>query len=171
MKFSSTLKSCMAATACIALALAVKPAAATPATTSTTSTTFTVSATIQATCLVSATSLSFGTYTGAVTNATSQVNVTCTNTTAYNVGLDAGKASGATVATRQMAGPGGALLNYALYSDSNRSINWGNTVGTDVVPGTGSGSAQSITVYGQIPAAQYLAPGSYQDTITATVTY
>jgi len=167
MKFSSTLKSSMAVAACIALALAVKPASAT----STATTTFTVSATIQATCLVSATSLSFGTYAGAVANATSQVNVTCTNTTAYNVGLDAGTASGATTSTRKMAGPNGALLNYALYSDSNRSTNWGNTVGTDTVTGTGNGSAQSITVYGQIPAAQYLAPGSYQDTITATVTY
>lgn len=169
MHFARTMKSCMAAAACIALGLAVKPASAT--TTATASTTFTVSATIQATCLVSAQSLSFGTYTGAVANATSQVSVTCTNTTAYNVGLDAGKASGATTSTRQMGGPNGALLNYALYSDSNRSTNWGNTVGTDTVTGTGNGSAQSITVYGQIPAGQYLAPGSYQDTITATVTY
>ncbi len=167
MHFSSKLKFSLAILACLPLGMAIQPAFAT----STATTTFTVSATIQATCLVSATSLSFGTYTGAVATSSSTVSVTCTNTTPYHVGLNAGLASGATVTTRQMAGPGGALLNYGLYSDSGHSTNWGNTVGTDAIAGTGNGSAQAITVYGQIPAGQYLAPGSYQDTITATVTY
>lgn len=137
----------------------------------TTTTTFTVTATVAATCLVSATNLAFGTYTGAQTDSTSSINVTCTNSTPYNVGLDAGTATGATVTTRAMTGPGGATLGYALYSDSARTINWGNTVGTDTVSGTGSGSGQVLTVYGRIPAGSLPAPGSYSDTITATVTY
>jgi spore coat protein U-like protein len=45
------------------------------------------------------------------------------------------------------------------------------TIGTDTVPLTGNGAAQVETVYGQIPAGQFVAPGSYSDTITATVTY
>ena len=137
----------------------------------TTTTTFAVTATVQATCLVSATPLAFGTYTGAVANSTSAVSVTCTNTTPYNVGLSAGLATGATVTARKMTGPASALLAYALFSDAARTVNWGQTIGTDTVTGTGNGSAQAITVYGQVAAAQYVAPGAYNDTITATVTY
>ncbi len=138
---------------------------------STATTTFGVSATVQSTCLISATSLAFGTYTGTAVNSTSTVSVTCTNTTTYNVGLNAGLASGATVTTRKMTGPLLSMLAYSLYSDSARSVNWGQTVGIDTVSGTGNGSAQSLTVYGLLPATQYVNPGNYTDTITATVTY
>jgi spore coat protein U-like protein len=64
-----------------------------------------------------------------------------------------------------------ALLSYAMFSDSARTVNWGQTIGTDTVTGTGNGSAQAIIVYGQTAAGQYVAPGAYNDTITATVTY
>jgi len=144
---------------------------ATSAVAAATTTTFGVSATVQATCLVGATPLAFGTYTGVVANSTSTVSVTCTNSTTYNVGLSAGLATGATVTTRQMTGPAAALLSYAMFSDAARTVNWGGTVGTDTVAGVGNGSAQAITVYGQTAAAQYVAPGAYADTITATVTY
>jgi spore coat protein U-like protein len=39
------------------------------------------------------------------------------------------------------------------------------------VSGTGNGNAQTLTVYGQLPAGQYVTPGAYADTITATITY
>jgi len=66
---------------------------------------------------------------------------------------------------------GTSVLKYALYSNSARTTNWGNTVGTDTVSWTGTGSTQSLTVYGQIPGGQSPKPGSYLDTITATITY
>ena len=144
--------------------------ASTAAHATTTTTTFAVTANVQATCVVSAAPLSFGTYNGVLNNATSTVNVTCTNSTPYNVGLDQGTATGATVTTRKMKN-GANLLNYSLFSNSGMTTNWGNTVGTDTVTGTGSGASQSLTVYGQVPAGQYVTPGSYSDTITATVTY
>jgi spore coat protein U-like protein len=137
----------------------------------TASTTFSVTATVAATCTISATNLAFGSYTGALTNATSTISVTCTNTTGYNVGLDAGTSTGATVTTRKMTGPAGATLAYALYQDSAHTVNWGNTVGTDTVSGMGNGSAQTLTVYGQVPAGQFVTPGAYTDTITVTITY
>ena len=130
-----------------------------------------MTATVQATCLVSATPLAFGTYTGTQATSSSTVSVTCTNTTPYNVGLNAGGTTGATVSSRSMIGPGSALLGYSLFSDSARTSNWGQTIGTDTVTGTGNGSAQALTVYGQVAAGQYVAPGAYADTITATVTY
>jgi spore coat protein U-like protein len=142
-----------------------------PADAATATTTFGVSATVAATCLISATPLGFGSYTGLVDPASSTVTVTCTNTTPYNVGLSAGLATGATVTTRSMTGPAAALLGYGLFSDSGHTTNWGITISTDTVTGTANGAAQPITVFGQIPAAEFIAPGAYADTITATVTF
>jgi spore coat protein U-like protein len=132
-------------------------------------TTFGVSATVLKDCIVSATALAFGNYTGAVNSNTSTVTVTCTNSTTYTVGLDAGLGGG-TVTTRQMKN-GTVKLNYGLFSDATWATNWGNTSGTNWVSGTGNGTGQALTVYGQIPAAQYVTPGSYADTITVSVTY
>ena len=123
------------------------------------------------TCIVSAASLGFGNYTGAVVNANSTYTVTCTNGTTYTVGLNQGLTTGATVTTRQMGitQPAGGL-NYSLLTGSYAGSNWGNTSGS-WVSGTGSGAAQPLTVYGVLPAGQYVPPGSYTDTIAVTVTY
>jgi spore coat protein U-like protein len=130
-----------------------------------------VSATVLSSCTIGATTLAFGNYTGVVNNQTATLSVNCTNSTAYTVGLSAGSGTGATTASRKMTGPSAALLNYALYSDSARSVNWGNAIGTDTTAGTGNGSAQSLTVYGQVSASQAPTPGGYTDSIVATLTY
>ena len=138
-----------------------------------TTTTFSVQVALTATCTInSASALNFGTQgiLSANVDQTSTIQVTCTNTTPYNIGLDAGTGTGATVATRKLTS-GGATVNYTLYSDSGRSTVWGNTVSTDTAAGTGNGGAQSYTVYGRIPTQTTPAPGTYTDTITVTVTY
>ena len=66
---------------------------------------------------------------------------------------------------------GAATVSYSMYSNAGRTTNWGNTVGTDTVAATGNGAAQSYTVYGRVPPQTTPAPGTYTDTITATVTY
>jgi spore coat protein U-like protein len=63
------------------------------------------------------------------------------------------------------------LLAYGLFRDAAFTQNWGITIGTDTQVGTGNGSAQAITVFGQLPANQFVTPGAYADTITATVTF
>ena len=147
----------------------------TPAAAATATATMGVSATVQATCSITTTPLAFPTYTGAQDDSTGSlsVTVTCTDTTPYTIGLDAGLGTGATVTTRTMTVGGvGATLNYALFQDAGRSIPWGNTPGTDTsASATGTGAAQLVTVYGRIPAGQLIAPGAYTDTITATVYY
>jgi spore coat protein U-like protein len=139
----------------------------------TTTSTFTVQATIIASCTInSASTLNFGSIgvlTAAV-NQTSTLQVQCTNTTPYNIGLDVGTGTGATVAVRKMTS-GANAVNYSLYSDSGRATVWGNTVGTDTVAATGSGASQSYTVYGRVTAQTTPAPGTYNDTVTVTVTY
>jgi len=167
MKFSKTTLSTLSATVLGFLALGI---ASTPASAANTSTTFTVSATVQATCVIAAGNLAFGTYTGAALPATSTITVTCTNTTPYNVLLNPGATTGALVTTRQMKN-GANLLNYSLFSNAGLTANWGQTIGTDTVAGTGSGATQTLTVYGNVPASQYVVPGSYTDTVTATISY
>jgi spore coat protein U-like protein len=129
-----------------------------------------VSATVVATCLITASPMAFGPYTGLQVDTTATVTITCTNTTTYSVGLDAGTSTGATVTTRKMGPPVAGLLAYALFSDTGRTANWGNTTPTWVT-GTGNGAAQPLTVYGRLASGQFVAPGAYTDTIVATVTY
>jgi spore coat protein U-like protein len=136
----------------------------------TATTSFTVTAIVTNSCTIAAGALNFGTYTGAVLTNSTMITAKCTLNGPYYVGLDAGTATGATVTTRKMTS-GTHTLNYSLYSNSARTTNWGNTVGSDTVSGTGTGANQSLTVYGQVPAGQTLFPGSYTDTITATITY
>ena len=169
MKWSNAVKSALSAGVLGFLTLGIASTSAI-AQTNPATTTFGVSATVLKDCIVSATAMAFGNYTGAVNSAQSTVTVTCTNTTTYTVGLSAGLASGATVTTRQMQN-GTALLSYGLFSNATWTTNWGNTSATNWVSGTGNGAAQPLTVYGQIASGLYVTPGSYTDTITATVTY
>jgi spore coat protein U-like protein len=137
----------------------------------TTTDTFLVSANVSATCSVTANDLTFVDYAGNDLTAASTLSVTCTNTTGYNVGMNQGL-HGTSVTDRKMQIAAGAeTLNYGLYRDAARTQNWGETVGTDTVAGTGTGSAQSIDVYGKIPAGQNPPIGNYSDSITVTLTY
>jgi spore coat protein U-like protein len=148
-------------------------ASAAPSFAVTSTATFTVQVTIVATCTInSASTLNFGSQGVFTANVdqSSTIQVQCTNTTPYNIGLDAGVGSGATVAVRKMTS-GGATVNYTLYSDSGHTTVWGTTIGTNTVAATGNGAAQSYTVYGRIPAQTTPAPGTYADTVTVTVTY
>ncbi|CAN7303121.1 Csu type fimbrial protein [Bosea sp. LjRoot237] len=134
--------------------------------------TFQVQINIQAACTIaSATDMNFGNVGVLSTNidSTSTITVQCTATTPYNIGLNAGLNGGA-VTTRQMSGAGGTV-NYSLFRDPARTLNWGETIGTDTSVGTGSGSTQAYTVYGRVSAQATPSPALYTDTITVTVTY
>ncbi len=66
---------------------------------------------------------------------------------------------------------GPATLNYSMFRDAARTLNWGDTVGVDTVSGVGGGGVIPHTVYGRIPTGQFVATGPYSDTVTITVTY
>jgi len=140
----------------------------------TTTTTFQARVTIAATCSIGGTTtLDFGSpgLLAANVDQTSTIQITCSDTTPYNIGLDKGT-NGASVTARLMkGGPSNETIQYSLYSDSGRTTNWGNTVPTDTVSSAGIGSSQSFTVYGRIPPQTTPTPGTYTDTITVTVTY
>lgn len=142
--------------------------AATPITTS-----FQVKVQILDSCSVATpATLDFGPQTalGVNVDGTTSVAVTCSLLTPYTVSLDAGT-HGASVTTRKMQGGSADTVAYALYSDSGRTTNWGDTSGT-WVSGTGLGVlATTHTVYGRIPAQTTPRPDTYTDTITVTVNY
>ncbi len=135
--------------------------------------TLSVSATVLSSCTVSALPLAFGSYTPAVgeLTGTTTIAVLCTLSTPYHVRLGTGQNS-SDVAERKMKIAAGAdTLSYALYRDAGRTNNWGQTNGTDAMSGTGSGLLQNISVYGAIPANQFVPAGVYADSVTITVDY
>jgi spore coat protein U-like protein len=137
----------------------------------TATTTFQVTANVSVACTIIATDLTFPDYVAAAVTGQSTITVRCTNTAQWNVGLNAGTGPSATVTTRKMTGPAPFHLNYSLSTDPTHTTNWGHTVGTDTVSGSGTGGDQVVTVYGRIPASQAVGPGGYADTITATITF
>lgn len=137
--------------------------------------TFEVTATVVSACTVTASGpMSFGSYdplAAVPKDTTTTVSVTCSLAAPYNIGLNAGL-HGVSVSARQMQISGGTdKLDYRLSQDATHLINWGNTVGTDTVAGTGTGLAVPTTVFGRIAAGQNARVGSYADTITVTVTF
>ena len=134
---------------------------------------FKVMATLQPTCQVYTNTLDFGTATtGDPSNATASTTVTvaCSRHTGYRVGLDTGKNyDGST--RRMRGGPTHSdYVPYELYRDSNCTLPWGNTDGTDTQ--TGSAQTQDFTVCGKIPPNQGMPPaGDYFDAVTVYVYY
>jgi spore coat protein U-like protein len=158
------------------LALAIVAASAS-AWADTQTTTFNVLLTITKACnfTTAATDVNFGSVASTATNVQNVGNlrVTCTKGTGYNIGLSAGNGTAATVGARTMKGATAGNtdeVGYTLYREIGRTSNWGNTVGTDTVAGTGTGLEQNVPVYGALASANFTAD-TYSDVITATVTY
>lgn len=155
---------------------------ASAATAGTSTTTFQVSVNVISGCAInSIPSLSFGNYVqgGGAATGTTTISLTCSSGTAFVIALNYGLNGSGTQRNMETSPPSGSLP-YNLYTDSGYTNIWestatcGTTGGSspNCVYGTGTGSAQSFTIYGQIPSGQYPgATGTYTDTVTATVTF
>lgn len=135
---------------------------------------FTASGSVPNTCTLSpkpVPDLAFGSVPGIIAanlDRTTAIGLTCTGRTAWQLGIGNGLNASGNV--RRMRSAAGLFVPYELYRDSGRSQRWGTTLGSDTVAGTGTGAAQSQTVYGRV-APQTATPGSYSDTVVVTVTY
>ncbi len=161
---------------------------------STVTSSVTISATVPQTCTVSTSNVAFGTYDPVTTNsatgvditttggANGAVSVTCTKSST-GVTIDLGNGSNLADPDRQMAS-GTERLKYQLYKASTQapaaacaSTNiWGvgitgGTVLTPATPAWAAGTAKVFNICGFVAKAQDVAPGSYTDTVVATVTY
>ncbi|KVA62274.1 hypothetical protein WI61_03410 [Burkholderia cepacia] len=124
-------------------------------------------------CNINATNVSFGTASilSGTLAATGTITAQCTNGDAWKIALSSG-GSGDVMARQMKRSGGGGTIGYGLYTDAAHSIGWGDgTGGSATVTGVGTGTAQVVTVYGAVPAQTTPAPGSYSDTITATISF
>ncbi|KRB08116.1 spore coat U domain-containing protein [Lysobacter sp. Root690] len=148
-----------------------------PASAANDTTQFNVTITITSVCdihTVAPTNVNFGSVASTATNVDQQgqLTINCTPGTAYTIGLDNGQ-NGTDVNSRKMAS-GANLVPYQLYRAAARGAAdvWGSTagVGGNVLAGSGTGAAVNVPVYGRTPSANF-PTGTYNDVVTATVTY
>lgn len=131
-------------------------------------------------CSVSTNNLSFGTYNptnASAVTANTNVNVSCFSLLvlmfgSLDISLSAG--SSGTVTARKLVN-GASTMDYNVYKDS--------TYSTVLGAGGAGGSLLSLnisglltfntsqTVYGKIPAGQWVKPGTYTDNLVITISY
>ena len=142
----------------------------------------TVQITITASCSINAATLDFGSNAGtallsANVDASTTVSVTCTNGSPYSIGMDNG--ANVNVTQRRMKNGASNYLNYNLYTDAPRTSAWTTaassstcTTANSCALGAGTGSAQSVSIYGRVPiVATAPTAGVYTDTVVMTITY
>lgn len=163
----------------LALAAAAVALGAVAAHAATVTGTFTVQATISPSCSIdSLPNYNYGTIGGTATliqNFTpTTVQVTCSNGTPYAVTLaSANNAAFGSAYSFNMVN-GSKALGYRLYFNSFGNPQWDATAG-GTYSASGSGTAQSISMYGDIPTQTPpvggWTVGTYADTVTMTLTY
>ena len=141
------------------------------------------SACLLCTCTVSSTPLSFGSYhpiSGAQKTTSGDISVQCSTASivsimsSYTISLSAGGSSN--YADRRM-NDGSNDLSYNIYTDSSHANIWGDgTGGTSVVSDSYNlirlfPQVRNYPDYGLLPASQNVIPGTYSDSIIATVIY
>jgi spore coat protein U-like protein len=135
---------------------------------------FSSSVALGAACSITASDINFGTVGGLATtlDATGTLLAACSLNTPYTIAMNGGSTT-ASIAARKLSlgGAGAGVISYQLYRDSTRTLVWGNGTTGTMHAGTGSGVTQSIPVYARIPSQATPAPGTYEDTITVTLTY
>ena len=136
---------------------------------------FKVKLTVTSTCDIhttDATDVDFGSHksTEATATASGALTVNCTSETPYQIGLDEGANHDGS--SRNMKSAAGDVVAYTLWKDAGRTQAWGSVANSDTLAGVGTGAAQVIPVYGKVNiSGQNLKAASYEDTVTATVTY
>jgi len=150
--------------------------------------TFQVRINLQASCTIDGTTdMDFGDATeaeviaGTVAEATSTVDVTCSNGAAYTVGMDNGANFGSgTAGQRAMKSANSSFISYNLYQSTGTSTPWGDIGSGDELSDTGDGTSKTLTIFGTVPAqtptidpADNITSGgvALTDTVTVTVDF
>lgn len=129
--------------------------------------TLNVQATVLNTCVVSTAPVVFTNVGLSVATATGGITVNCTNSDPVSIALDGGGSGD--IAARELEHASLAeSFTYQLYSDSGRTVVWGDDVTGAAY--TTSGPSQTLVVYGATTGTPEAA-GSYSDAVQVTVTY
>jgi spore coat protein U-like protein len=122
-----------------------------------------------ANCTLAVQSVVFGSYdtlSNQNLDSAGSISVSCDSTDSFTVALSPGHG---TMLARQMQS-GADSMTYNLYTDSLRSIVWGDgTGGTSLASGSGTGA--TFAVYGRVPPSQKIPAGVYTDSITVTLNF
>lgn len=134
---------------------------------------FQVSAEVTPSCTIRTWPLDFGNIVGTISTPIDDatvIDVSCTDGTPYAVRLGLGMGSGVTDPARRRMMNGAEPLVYGLYRDAARTVVWGDSAGNDL-EGAGTGTSQSVPVYGRIQAPQSVPVGTYTDSVVVTIEY
>lgn len=96
------------------------------------------------------------------------INVLCTNGVAYQVGISDG--INASAGQRRLKN-GSNYINYELYKSLTGTDRFGDSIPSQRVSGTSTGTTVGVPVFGQITAGANVPAGQYLDTATITVYY
>jgi len=130
-------------------------------------------------CSTAATDINFGTYnplSASAKTSNTTVTINCTGLVSLLGSVDIGVSSGASgiLQDRKMM-KGTSALHYNLYTDAGLTALAGNgSGGSNLISRLLTGLlafSTSATIYGKLPAQQWVAPGTYTDSVIITITY
>lgn len=127
-----------------------------------------------ANCSISTTGLAFGTYnvfSPTPLDSTATITYSCNGNADITISLDKGGAS--TFATRRVL-KGAEQLLYNLYPSAAYGTIWGDGTSSTFLYSRNNvpnNSAQTLTIFGRMPAGQDVTAGSYSNTVTVTINY
>lgn len=103
-------------------------------------------------------------------DSTTSISVNCPPNTAYTVDIDDGLYPNGS--NRRVFNSGANdYATYQVYKDPPRSQVWGRGNLKNVSGNSGTTGASLLTVYGRLSASKSMKAGSYNDTLTITVTF
>ena len=163
--FSRTVRRTVMATAILSIAVSVQPVRA-----ATDTAQLSVTATVESGCALTGGSLNFGTYvSGQTTNLDVNGTIGYSNCGPGTLTFELDDGLQFASSSRQMSSSNDTL-SYEIYRDSSRTSRWGSGTSAQQLQLFSTSSSQ-ITVYGRIPANQAATAGSYNDTVTITLTF
>ncbi|WP_375197339.1 spore coat U domain-containing protein [Sphingobium sp.] len=130
-------------------------------------------------CSASTTGIGFGGYdpgSSSPKDGSGSVTLSCTGLVSLAGTIEIAMSPGGSgnALSRQMS-QGAASLLYNLYTNGSRTTIWGTgAAGTSTVSATLTGLlsfSQTVSVYGRIPAGQWVKAGPYADSVIVTITY
>jgi spore coat protein U domain-containing protein, fimbrial subunit CupE1/2/3/6 len=114
---------------------------------------------------------SYDVFASTPTDTTGTISLTCSGNADLTITVS--KGGSATFNPRTLNG-GSDTLNYNLHKDAARTTVWGDGTGSTATytqSGVPNNTAQNLTIYGRIPAAQDVSAGSYTDSVTVTIDF
>lgn len=155
----------------LATGLMTSSSAISPADAATATGLFAVTVNVQQNCTVDSGSLDFGTYLSGQADTvatTGSISYSNCNAATINVALDGGQAGDEN--NRAMTDGSGNSLNYVLFQDSARTVNWGTGANAPDLAVAAGGSG-TWPVYGRIIREQSVPAGTYTDSVNITLTF